>query len=81
MVQFLGKQAGDIGFGLMGLTWRNSPLPDEQAFGVLRTAIQQESMSASMHRLSVSNATTVVDFCIARYLLERRRVLRTTRQQ
>ncbi|KAF5592649.1 aldo keto reductase [Fusarium pseudoanthophilum] len=35
--QILGKQVGPIGFGLMGLTAR--PLPDEDAFAAIRTAI------------------------------------------
>ncbi|CZR39872.1 putative pyridoxine 4-dehydrogenase [Fusarium proliferatum ET1] len=35
--QILGKQVGHIGFGLMGLTAR--PLPDEDAFAAIRTAI------------------------------------------
>ncbi|RBA09288.1 hypothetical protein FPRO05_06425 [Fusarium proliferatum] len=35
--QILGKQVGLIGFGLMGLTAR--PLPDEDAFAAIRTAI------------------------------------------
>ncbi|PNP53869.1 hypothetical protein FNYG_15702 [Fusarium nygamai] len=35
--QILGKQVGPIGFGLMGLTAR--PLPDEDAFAAIRTAL------------------------------------------
>ncbi|KLP12099.1 putative pyridoxine 4-dehydrogenase [Fusarium fujikuroi] len=35
--QILGKQVGLIGFGLMGLTAR--PLPDEDAFAAIRTAL------------------------------------------
>ncbi|KAF4473137.1 aldo keto reductase [Fusarium agapanthi] len=35
--QILGKHVGPIGFGLMGLTAR--PLPDEDAFAAIRTAL------------------------------------------
>ncbi|KAF4955494.1 hypothetical protein FGADI_4467 [Fusarium gaditjirri] len=35
--RILGKQVGPIGFGLMGLTAR--PLPDEDAFAAIRTAL------------------------------------------
>ncbi|KAL4782333.1 NADP-dependent oxidoreductase domain-containing protein [Aspergillus varians] len=40
MVQIGGKEVGPIGFGLMGLTWRATPCPQEQAFETLRTALQ-----------------------------------------
>lgn len=34
-----GKQVGDIGYGLMGLTWRTDPLPDDQAFAAIKAAL------------------------------------------
>lgn len=34
-----GKTVGDTGFGLMGLTWRPTPIPDEQAFAAMRAAL------------------------------------------
>ncbi|KAJ4296040.1 hypothetical protein N0V88_004742 [Collariella sp. IMI 366227] len=33
------KQVGNIGFGLMGLTWRTTPLSDADAFAAIRAAI------------------------------------------
>ncbi|KAL7941313.1 NADP-dependent oxidoreductase domain-containing protein [Trichoderma barbatum] len=39
MVQYLGKEIGPIGFGLMGLTWRKDPLPLEEALAVMKTAV------------------------------------------
>jgi len=40
MPQLLGKEIGPIGFGLMGLTWRPKPCPQEQAFETMRVAIK-----------------------------------------
>ncbi|KAK4226150.1 NADP-dependent oxidoreductase domain-containing protein [Podospora fimiseda] len=34
-----GKQVGNIGFGLMGLTWRPTPISDEQAFSTVKAAL------------------------------------------
>ncbi|KAL2834064.1 NADP-dependent oxidoreductase domain-containing protein [Aspergillus pseudoustus] len=39
MPQLVGKEVGPIGLGLMGLTWRATPPPQEQAFATLRAAI------------------------------------------
>jgi len=39
MPELVGKQVGDVGFGLMGLTWRQSPPPKEQSFETMRTAL------------------------------------------
>lgn len=39
MPELVGKQVGDIGFGLMGLTWRQNPPPKEQSFETMRTAL------------------------------------------
>ncbi|KAK4132241.1 Aldo/keto reductase [Trichocladium antarcticum] len=35
-----GKQVGNIGFGLMGLTWRASKKPDEESFAVIKAALE-----------------------------------------
>ncbi|KAL2270152.1 hypothetical protein VTJ83DRAFT_2336 [Remersonia thermophila] len=35
-----GKKVGNIGFGLMGLTWREDKLPEEQSFAVIKAAIE-----------------------------------------
>ncbi|KAL4913611.1 NADP-dependent oxidoreductase domain-containing protein [Aspergillus aurantiobrunneus] len=40
MVQISNTEVGPIGFGLMGLTWRQTPCPQEQAFETLRAALQ-----------------------------------------
>ncbi|KAF2401361.1 Aldo/keto reductase [Trichodelitschia bisporula] len=34
-----GKTVGPIGYGLMGLTWRSEPLPQEVAFPAMRAAL------------------------------------------
>ncbi|KAL6821443.1 NADP-dependent oxidoreductase domain-containing protein [Trichoderma camerunense] len=39
MVQFLDKEIGPIGFGLMGLTWRQDPPPLEDAIAVMKAAV------------------------------------------
>ncbi|KAL2123217.1 hypothetical protein VTJ04DRAFT_3672 [Mycothermus thermophilus] len=35
-----GKQVGNIGFGMMGLTWRQGKLPDDQTFAVIKAALE-----------------------------------------
>ncbi|KAH6614827.1 NADP-dependent oxidoreductase domain-containing protein [Boeremia exigua] len=39
MPELVGKQVGEVGYGLMGLTWRESPPPKEQSFETMRTAL------------------------------------------
>ncbi|KAI1329934.1 voltage-gated shaker-like K+ channel, subunit [Xylariaceae sp. FL0255] len=41
MPEIAGKEVGPIGYGLMGLTWRPKPCPQEQAFETMRTALKQ----------------------------------------
>ncbi|KAI1377151.1 putative aldo/keto reductase [Hypoxylon crocopeplum] len=43
MPQLESKEVGPIGFGLMGLTWRDTPCPQEQAFEAMRTALKNGS--------------------------------------
>ncbi|KAI3322749.1 putative aldo/keto reductase [Xylariaceae sp. AK1471] len=43
MPQLAGKEVGPTGFGLMGLTWRITPCPQEQAFEAMRTALKNGS--------------------------------------
>ncbi|KAL8786722.1 MAG: hypothetical protein Q9195_008097 [Heterodermia aff. obscurata] len=43
MPQLVTKEVGPIGFGLMGLTWRASPPPQEQAFEAMRAALKNGS--------------------------------------
>ncbi|KAI1381477.1 Aldo/keto reductase [Hypoxylon crocopeplum] len=40
MPQLAGKEVGPIGYGLMGLTWRATPCPQEQAFEAMRAALK-----------------------------------------
>lgn len=41
MPEILGKEVGPIGYGLMGLTWRNGPPPPmDQSFGAMRAALK-----------------------------------------
>ncbi|EHA49112.1 pyridoxal reductase [Pyricularia oryzae 70-15] len=39
MPQCNGKEVGPIGYGLMGLTWRANPCPEEQAFAAMRESL------------------------------------------
>ena len=45
MPQLVSKEIGPIGFGLMGLTWRATPPPQEQAFEAMRAAVKYGSTS------------------------------------
>lgn len=40
MPQINGQEVGPIGYGLMGLTWRANPCPQEQAFEAMRAALK-----------------------------------------
>ncbi|KAL8712619.1 MAG: hypothetical protein Q9220_003150 [cf. Caloplaca sp. 1 TL-2023] len=40
MVVIAGKEVGYTGYGMMNLTWRTTPIPDEQAFSTLTTALK-----------------------------------------
>ncbi|KAG9248386.1 NADP-dependent oxidoreductase domain-containing protein [Calycina marina] len=40
MVQLLGQEVGSTGFGLMGLTWRATPQPEEESFKAMKAAIK-----------------------------------------
>ncbi|PVH74758.1 Aldo/keto reductase [Cadophora sp. DSE1049] len=40
MPQIVGKEIGPIGFGLMGMTWRKQPPPEEQSFKALRASLE-----------------------------------------
>ncbi|KAI1097712.1 putative aldo/keto reductase [Jackrogersella minutella] len=39
MPTLVGKEIGPTGYGLMGLTWRAEPMPEEQAFEAMKTAL------------------------------------------
>jgi pyridoxine 4-dehydrogenase len=39
MPQLLGKEIGATGFGLMGLTWRANPQPEEESFKAMRASL------------------------------------------
>lgn len=41
MPQINGQEIGPIGYGLMGLTWRPTPTPHDQAFRAMRTALAE----------------------------------------
>ncbi|KUI62312.1 hypothetical protein VP1G_09433 [Cytospora mali] len=40
MPQINGQEVGPIGYGLMGLTWRPNPCPQEQAFEAMRASLK-----------------------------------------
>ncbi|KUI67418.1 putative pyridoxal reductase 2 [Cytospora mali] len=40
MPQVNGQEVGPIGYGLMGLTWRANPCPQEQAFEAMRASLK-----------------------------------------
>ena len=40
MPELVGKQIGPIGYGMMGLTWRENPCSQEQAFETMHAALR-----------------------------------------
>lgn len=59
MPQLVSKKVGPVGFGLMGLTWRATPCPQEQAFEAMHAALKNGSTLANSLSLS-SNPLTLV---------------------
>jgi pyridoxine 4-dehydrogenase len=45
MVKVLGKEVGNTGYGLMGLTWRATPPPQEQSFKAMKAALAAGSFN------------------------------------
>lgn len=39
MATITGKKSGPIGYGMMNLTWRETPIPDSQAFAAMKAAL------------------------------------------
>jgi len=39
MPQLLGKEIGPVGYGLMGLTWRANPQPEEESFKAMKASL------------------------------------------
>ncbi|KAF1915029.1 NADP-dependent oxidoreductase domain-containing protein [Ampelomyces quisqualis] len=40
MPKLVGKEVGEVGFGLMGLTWRETPPSQKQSLEAMRTAVK-----------------------------------------
>ena len=40
MTTILNRPVGPVGFGLMNLTWRKVPIPDDQAFAAMKAALE-----------------------------------------
>ncbi|KAH7302818.1 hypothetical protein B0I35DRAFT_447867 [Stachybotrys elegans] len=80
MLQLLGKESGPIGFGLMGLTWREKPCSQEQAFETMRSALEQgcQSIISLLHSGLFPNEVADLK---NRQLLERWRELRISALQ
>ncbi|KAH3918554.1 hypothetical protein HBI56_135050 [Parastagonospora nodorum] len=43
MPKLAGKEVGEVGFGLMGMTWRQSPPPASQSIEAMKTALEHGS--------------------------------------
>ncbi|SPO00947.1 probable pyridoxine 4-dehydrogenase [Cephalotrichum gorgonifer] len=70
MVQLAGKEIGPIGFGLMGLTWRQTPCPEEQAFEAMRAAIAAGSTfwnGGEFYGTPTYNSMTLLERYFSRY--------------
>jgi hypothetical protein len=57
MSQILGKEVGPVGLGLMGLTWKATLCPQEQAFEVMRTALKNGSTLFFSYSLTLLYST------------------------
>ncbi|GKZ85973.1 pyridoxine 4-dehydrogenase [Aspergillus niger] len=70
MPQILGKEVGSIGFGLMGLTWRDKPCSQDQAFETMRAALKNGSIfwnGGEFYGPSEYNSLVLVEKYLERY--------------
>ncbi|KAM7200432.1 pyridoxal reductase [Rhypophila sp. PSN 637] len=70
MPEILGKQVGQIGFGLMGLTWRATPPSQEQAFAALRASLEKGMNlwnAAEFYGTPEYNSLTLLERYFAKY--------------
>ena len=59
-IKIANKPIGPYGFGLMGLTWRPTPAPQEQAFAAMRAALAQGYASQNMEEPSIRDLPLTV---------------------
>ncbi|KAF6810714.1 pyridoxal reductase [Colletotrichum sojae] len=70
MVQINGREVGQLGFGLMGLTWRVNPCPEEQAFEAMRAAIKNGNIfwnAGEFYGTPEYNSMTLLERYFAKY--------------
>ncbi|TDZ30513.1 Pyridoxal reductase [Colletotrichum spinosum] len=70
MVQLNGKEVGPIGYGLMGFTWRKQPVPDDQAFEAMRTALKNGKVfwnAGEFYGTKDHNSMTLLERYFAKY--------------
>lgn len=70
MVQINGHEVGQVGFGLMGLTWRAKPCPEEQAFEAMRAAIKNGNVfwnAGEFYGTPEYNSMTLLERYFAKY--------------
>ncbi|KAF6845280.1 pyridoxal reductase [Colletotrichum musicola] len=70
MVQINGREVGQLGFGLMGFTWRANPCPEEQAFEAMRAAIKNGNIfwnAGEFYGTPEYNSMTLLERYFAKY--------------
>ncbi|KAF6839885.1 pyridoxal reductase [Colletotrichum plurivorum] len=70
MVQINGRNVGQLGFGLMGFTWRANPCPEEQAFEAMRAAIKNGNIfwnAGEFYGTPEYNSMTLLERYFAKY--------------
>ncbi|KAL2133805.1 hypothetical protein VTI74DRAFT_1662 [Chaetomium olivicolor] len=73
-----GKQVGNIGFGLMGLTWRPTPLPESQTLATIRAAVESGCTylnGGEFYGPPDNNSLTLLNKYFAQYPEDRDKVL------
>ncbi|KAL1837184.1 hypothetical protein VTJ49DRAFT_4175 [Mycothermus thermophilus] len=73
-----GKQVGNIGFGMMGLTWREHKLPDEQCFAVIKAALESGCNyfdGGELYGTPDNNSLTLLRAYYERYPEDRNKIL------
>lgn len=64
------QTVGEIGYGLMGFTWRPNPAPEEQAFAAMRTALANGANlwnGAEFYGSPENNSLTLLNKYFAKY--------------
>ncbi|KAH6718998.1 NADP-dependent oxidoreductase domain-containing protein [Leptodontidium sp. MPI-SDFR-AT-0119] len=78
MPQIVGKEIGPIGYGLMGLTWRQQPPTEEQSFKAMRASLKAGANfwnAGEFYGTPESNSLTLLNKYFTKYPEDAKKVV------